>query len=295
MGNCNICSCQKGSESNPQNELISSREENNENGHQEQNEEIQKLSIHNMHNATFSRSGDHEFLNSDGENFKSRNNKKLQSIANIRTLPIEEDFEDFEFDDRNYSLDVFRFYNSFRTNPIDYINELFTEKYIDAKQIAYCDKVIDDLLYKSNKGNMSTNFFELNGNKNDSSNVEKEKNKGTLLISNHNFMSKVVWSNKLYFLLSDYLHEAERGAKFDTNYVEEKIKENFGEGSFVYISTLRIDKKIPPGETFNLILRDKIEKKNFVQFLNNEISFGAVSTIQFKESFYDTILCLLII
>lgn len=294
MGNCNICSCQRGSDSNPQNELISSRLENEENP-LDQNEEIHKLSIHNIHNATFSRSGDLEGFSSDLENLKTRNNYKRMTLANIITQPIEEDFEDFEFDDRTYSLDVFRFYNSFRTNPIDYINELFSEKYIDTKQIAFCDKIIDDLMYKSNKGYLSTNFLEMT-NKNDSSNVDKDKNKTTsILNSNSNFISKVVWSNKLYFLLSDYLHEAERGKKFDTNYVEEKVKENFGEGSFVYISTLRIDKKIPPGETFNLILRDKIEKRNFVQFLNNEISFGAVSTIQFKNNFYDSILCLLII
>jgi len=293
MGNCNICSCQKGSESNPQNELISSRVELEENPH-DYNDEIHKLSIQNMHNATFSRSGDIDGFNSETENIKSRNNIKRITLANIRTQPIEEDSEDFEFDDRTYSLDVFRFYNSFRTNPIDFINELFAEKYIDAKQIAYCDKIIDDLLYKSNKGGyMSTNFLEITGNKTDSSNIDK--NKAISVLNSNNIASKVVWSNKLYFLLSYYLHEADRGAKFDTNYIEEKVKENFGEGSFVYISTLRIDKKIPPGETFNLLLRDKIEKRNFVQFLNNEISFGAVSTIQFREAFYDSILCLLII
>jgi hypothetical protein len=285
MGNCNFCS-QQSTEQHPQNELISSREE--------ANEDLQKvnLSYNNIKDAT-SRSMEVDPINSDIEGKAKTENLKRISLADIRTQPIEEEYDDFEFDDRTYSLDVFRFYNSFRTNPIDYINELFTEKYIDVKQISYCDKVIDDMLYKSNsKGNFSTNFLDK---LNSSSNMDTSKNKGTILNSNNSYTSKVVWSNKLFFILSDYLHEAERGKKFDTNYVEEKIKEGFGDGCFVYISTLRIDRKIPPNETFNLILKDKIERKNFFQFMNNEISFGAVCTIHYKETFYDTILCLLII
>jgi len=284
MGNCNFCSTPI-AENVPHNELISSREE--------ANPDLYKVEFsYNIFKEVASRSIEVDPVSSDGEGKAKAENLKGISLADIRTQPIEEEFEDFEFDDRTYSLDVFRFYNSFRTNPSDYFNELFTEKYIDVKQISYCDKVLDELLYKSNnKSNISTSPLDT---LKSSSNMDTSKTKGTIINTNK-FTSKVVWSNKLFFILCDYLHEAERGKKFDTNYVEEKIKESFGDGSFVYISTLRIDRKIPPNETFNLILKDKIERKNFIQFLHNEISFGAVCTIHYKDSFYDTILCLLII
>jgi hypothetical protein len=61
-------------------------------------------------------------INSDIEGKAKTENFRI-SLADIRTQPIEE-----EFDDRTYSLDILRFYNSFRTNPIGYINELFKAK-----------------------------------------------------------------------------------------------------------------------------------------------------------------------
>jgi len=274
MGNCNFCSQQAWS--NHMHEIVSNRENNIEDYEQSDN-------YINMINQNTSLSMDAEplsFRSDKKENVKGLENT---SLTDIRIQPVEQDFEDFEFDDRLYSIDVFKIFNFLRTNPVDHVNDLFKEKLINVKQMSYCDRVIDEALYKNGKENGSVAAPDTKQNS-----IFVESSSGVV-------MKKVVWSNKLYFLLSDYLHEADRGKKFDVNYIEEKIKEQFGVECRVYLSTLRNERKIPPMNSFNSILREKIENKNFNEFLTGDISFGAVSSIFFKDRYYDTILSLITI
>jgi hypothetical protein len=169
-------------------------------------------------------------------------------------LIIEEASED-NFDDKQYSLSLFEIYNMFRVKPKKFIKKLEKNNFITLEEANQCYNILTE-------ENININIDADNLNNNMKIYVDNE---------NENNLSEVLWSEKLYNNLSDYMEELNRDS-----FLIQLIK-TFS--TDLNLTEFTITGKYDHEEAFDMILVENIHKNNLRAMLIKDVTFGAVYSI----------------